>query len=51
MNSKQRRTEKRRNKFWIDILGEIADSIETGKETPEQVAKEIREIQEFLKGA
>ena len=45
MNSKQRRTKKRMERFFVNILGEIATNIETKKETPEQVAKEIREIQ------
>jgi len=51
MNSKQRRTKKREAKFWIDILGEIADSIESGEQTPDQVAKEIREIQSLYEGS
>jgi len=49
MNSKQRRIQKRERLVFVEILGEIADNIESGKETPAQVAAEIRQIQAEVK--
>ena len=48
MNSKQRRTKKRMHLFYVGILEELAVIIETGQDTPENVAKEIRELKKML---
>jgi len=49
MNSKQRRRDKRRTLEFVAILGEIADSIETGKYTQQEIAHNIRELQDLIK--
>ena len=49
MNAHQRRVRKRDHRFFVKMLGEIADSIETKQETPDQVAKNIREIQKAFR--
>lgn len=48
MNSKQRRIRRREGLIFVEILAEIADNIEKGKETPAQVAAEIRDIQDSV---